>query len=108
MVTRLHGATPPWTPGQIVLAAATSAEILVDWGQTRDALARGHSELNPVIGPHPSPEWLALYNGLAIPGMLAVGAFLSPRWRTVWFVGLAVMQTVTVTRNVMLGFHVNF
>ena len=109
MLARLAAAaTPPWSPGQIALAATTSAEILVDWGQTRYALLNGHSELNPVIGPHPSPEWLMLYNGLAISGMLAVGALLSPRWRTVWFAGIAVMQTVTVARSAMLGFQVHF
>jgi hypothetical protein len=107
--TRLPiGAAEPWTPTQMALAALTSAEIVIDWGQTRDALSRGHYELNPVLGRHPSDAWLTAYNTLAIPGVVAVGALLSSPWRTVWFAGVAAMETVCVTRNAALGFRVHF
>jgi hypothetical protein len=101
-------ATPSWTPVQIALAAVSSVEVLADWGQTRDVLARGGHELNPVLGPHPTPERLAAYNAFAISGMLGVGALLAPQWRTVWFASVAVMEAVSVGRNAMLGFHVSF
>jgi hypothetical protein len=107
--TRLPiGAPHAWTPSQTALAALTSAEILVDWGQTRDALNLGHAELNPVLGRHPSAARLAVYNAIAIPGTLGIGALVSSQWRTVWFASVAVMETAVVTRNAILGFQVHF
>jgi len=113
ILSLLSGRIPPsptlaWTPGQFALATVTAAEIVVDWGQTRDALSRGRRELNPVLGSHPSSARLAVYNAVVIPGMLAVGSFLPERWRTLWFATLFVMQTACVTRNVALGFNVRF
>jgi hypothetical protein len=93
---------------QVALAAVSSIGVLVDWGQTRDVMARGGHELNPVLGPYPTPERLAAYNALAISGIVTVGTLLAPPWRIVWFGSVAVMEAVSVARNAALGFHVRF
>jgi hypothetical protein len=93
---------------QVALAAVSSVEVVADWGQTRDVLARGGHELNPVLGPYPTSERLAAYNAFAISGMLTVGALFPAPWRAVWFGSVAVMEAVCVGRNAALGFHVHF
>jgi hypothetical protein len=53
----------PWTKKQILLEVASETMILMDYGQTLN-IARNpqkYSEMNPIIGRHPSTEAVSRY-----------------------------------------------
>lgn len=56
-----------------VLWATSSVLIVVDWGQTHDAIERGHGESNPLLGSFPTHGALNRY----MAGVLAANALVT-------------------------------
>ena len=97
-----------WTPTNVVVASSAGVSLLVDWAQTRQALRRGWTETNPVLGPRPSSARLTLYNLVALPTVAGIGACLPTGWRTVWYAAVTLLETANITRNAALGLHIGF
>ena len=106
------GAFDPWSKQDAVLEATYLAVHLLDWGQTRDIVARekeGYYEAaNPVLGKHPS---MAAVNAWFIGSSLAhIGiTHVLPKQARPWFQGVTLgIATGCVIRNYSIGLNVRF
>lgn len=82
--------------------AVSTAALACDFGQTRQAAARGwegQHEANPIMGPTPSQTTVGLYFASAA-ALNAVAWWLTPeRWRSAAPTGVVVLQANVVGRN---------
>src|SRR5262245_61289754 len=89
-----------WKPAHIALAAGFVTTLWIDAAQTREAMALGYREMNPILGPHPSEGQINTYTVLAGLTVMGVAAAVSPRWRP-WVLGAALaVQVVTIAATV--------
>ena len=91
------------------LEAAFIGTVLLDWQQTRWALANGHYERNPILGKYPSR---AKVNAAAFGAIAAHGAisYLTPRrYRWMWqYVTFVAEGGVVLQNSFEVGFHFRF
>lgn len=91
-----------WTRADTARESVVIALIAVDVGTTMMQLDRGGYERNPVIGRFPSHARLLTLAATAAAGH-ALTAWILPRpYREVWQVGIAVVEGVTITGNVLV------
>jgi hypothetical protein len=90
-----HLSTRDWA-----LLAATSALIVVDWGQTLEGQRRGHTEANPIfLTPRPSPLQLHLMIGAGLLGNLAVSQIRAGSNRMLLWGVILVAESIAVISN---------
>jgi hypothetical protein len=78
--------------------------VLVDWCTTTSGLYhKGFSELNPLLGQHPSRTKLASGAIASIVGHAAVSYALPKPWRNIWQFAFIVVETDAVRHNVSVG-----
>jgi len=58
-----------WTAREKILGISYITLNVVDLGQTIYGLNRGCSEMNPLLGKHPTPEKLYLLKGISLGAM---------------------------------------
>src|SRR5437867_5046372 len=95
-----------WSAGDVALASAFTAALLIDAGQTR-GLARGgwqtFREMNPILGPRPSVGQVNTYTAVAGLTVLGVAAVLPARLRR-WLLGAALgVEMFTIAGTVREG-----
>ena len=97
-----------WRPSHIALAAGFATALWIDAAQTRDAMALGYREANPILGPHPSQGQVNTYTVIAGLTVLGVAAVASPRMRP-WVLATAlVVEAATVALTVRQGISITF
>ena len=99
-----------WTPADKSLLAASTALLIIDWGQTRYIAknpTRFH-ELNPILGRHPSIGRVNTYFAGAIIGNYLLADWLGPTNRKLYLGGITALETVVVIRNKGIGIKVAF
>jgi hypothetical protein len=88
-------ASSPWTPTQYVLEGAYQAALLCDWRQTSDfhktwvpvwgnRIDYGVTEVNPMLGRHPSQARINEMCALSSIGHVVVSEVLPGEWRNIW------------------------
>ena len=80
-----------WRPGEIALAGAFTAALLLDAAQTRRLARggwRGFYETNPILGTRPSEGRINTYTAVAGLSVLGAAAVAPKRLRP-WVLGLA-------------------
>lgn len=73
----------------------------IDWKQTRQIAKHSetHSEINPIIGPHPSLVAVNRYCLTSALLHIAITHVLPHDWRECWLVGSVVVKFGIVNRN---------
>jgi hypothetical protein len=89
----------------IYLIAAYAVLHVLDWGQTRTiALNPGKwSELNPILGPHPTLARVNIYFTLALVAFVALALLVPVDWGTGFALGCVIVEAFMVVRNHILG-----
>lgn len=100
----------PMTKEQKVTQGAYLSVHAIDWGQTRYIAKNpgGHSELNPILGEHPSVGEVDRY--MAATALLHTGITksLPSKYRKYWQIFTIGVEAGTVTRNIQMGVKVDF
>src|SRR5512133_3679909 len=94
-----------WSRGDTYRQLAFSSIVLVDWSQTIDFTQnKGLSEMNPILGEHPSRARINTLIPLAILGHAAV-SYMLPKGdlRGVWQSVFISLEIGAVSRNVIYG-----
>jgi hypothetical protein len=73
-----------WTWHDTVLEATYFGVQAVDWMQTRNFLARGDLETNPILGSRPSRGALLGYNLVTLTLHAAISYALPKPYREIW------------------------
>ena len=99
----------PWTPEQKWAELAIAGTFLVDSRQTQQtACEPGRWECNPVLGLHPSPQFI---NGYFI-GALALHALavevMPDSWRRPFQAGTLGLELGVIAHNFSIGLNVRF
>jgi hypothetical protein len=97
-----------WTATDTALEASLVLVLTVDWMQTRTDVAPRCWELNPLLGRCPSPFAVDIYFAGLVVLHVAVAILLPHPWRTLWQVLLLLKETITITRNHVLGIRVRW
>ncbi len=84
--------------------------LAIDWGQTRDIVARPDEfyETNPFLGPHPPRSRVDAYFAGWILANCAVTRLLEGDLRKAWLWSINTIQLGVVQNNVNIGLKVNF
>ncbi len=84
--------------------------LAIDWGQTRDIVARPDEfyETNPFLGPHPRRSRVDAYFAGWILANCAVTRLLEGDLRKAWLWSINTIQLGVVQNNVNIGLKVNF
>ncbi|HYK82202.1 MAG TPA: hypothetical protein VEU55_03585 [Gemmatimonadales bacterium] len=97
-----------WRAPDVALAGAFTAALWIDAAQTREAIRRGYSELNPILGRHPSVGQVNTYTALAGLTTLGVAAVAPARKRLWLLAAVLAVETVAITANAQAGIAVKF
>jgi hypothetical protein len=105
---RLSPDARSWSVPYLAIAGAFTVALWIDAAQTREALGRGYTELNPVLGPHPSAGRVNTYTAVAGLTVLGTAAAAPPRLRP-WLLGAALaVETLAIAGNVHAGIAMKF
>jgi len=97
-----------WRPAHVALATGFAAALWIDAAQTRDAMARGYREVNPILGPHPSEGQINTYTVIAGLTVIGVAAAVPPRVRP-WVLAAALaVEAATITATLHQGIAITF
>jgi hypothetical protein len=97
-----------WNTSHVALAGAFTLALWVDAAQTREAMARGFQETNPILGPHPSVGRINSYTAVAGLTVLGAAAALPARFRS-WVLGAALaVETFAIAGTVRQGIAIRF
>lgn len=106
----LRGGEYAWTKTDTAREVVWMALHAVDWGQTLEIARnpRDYSEMNPVLGDHPSVGKVNLYMGAWAVAHPLVSYLLPRTWRDTWqYLTIGVSFTCTAN-NFNLGLKVKF
>ena len=110
IVSNKSHAGDSWDKTDKVLATGAVGLLIVDWGQTR-YIAKNpekHSEMNPILGDHPSVGRVDAYFALATLGTIALAEILPRDYRKLFLSGVIGLELGVVARNHHLGIRVAF
>jgi hypothetical protein len=109
LVASPAAARDPWTNPDTAAEAGFVAVVLLDWQQTRAALASGHVELNPIIGQHPSRARL---DAMVLGGVVAhavIARVLPQPYRRAWqYVTIGVEVAALANNAAHVGLRFGF
>lgn len=88
-----------WTKEDTLRELATLGLIGMDWHQTRDFRAKGHPEINPILGRYPSRARVNTLIGAAMIGHPIVARLLPKKWRRAFQYGTIAAETLAVGNN---------
>jgi len=88
----------PWTKGEKILLVASILAAGADYYTTERCLDRGGSEMNPLIGEHPTDTQLFLKGWGGYAGLIIITHY-SGKWRPVFLGGLIVLNTGFAIHN---------
>lgn len=111
-----------WTGEEKAALAASTAFLVMDWGQTRriaterviedrwNGRVEGWrwTEHNPILGPHPSLGRVNMYFGSVIIGNYLVADSLKGEDRFGWLMGIGAFELATVLANKRVGISWKF
>jgi hypothetical protein len=101
-----------WTTEEKEWFALSTIVQSIDYGTTRDMLYkqadRGYYELNPLIGPHPSPGRLAAFQVGAIVGNYFLSDWLGHENRLFWLKTHVAVELVIIGHNLSIGARLGF
>ena len=92
-----------WKPSHVVLATGFATALWIDAAQTRNAMALGYREANPILGPHPSEGQINTYTAVAALTVIGVAAVVPPRVRPWVLAGALAVEAVTIAATVHQG-----
>jgi hypothetical protein len=97
-----------WTNTDMAMQATVTAALIVDWHQTREAMAnpQAYREMNPMIGH--SARAVNQYFAGAIIGSAALAYVLPQPWRERFQAGTLAVEIVAIGHNKSLGLRVSF
>jgi hypothetical protein len=99
------GYFPSWTTAEKWWLAASTAAMVVDWGQTRHIASHPEtfSERNTILGSHPSQGTVDAYFAAGLIGTALIAYALPRGWRTAFLIGTTALSVGCVVNNVGLG-----
>lgn len=82
----------------------------MDWSQTQQVATHPllYSEMNPILGSHPSLEAINIYFPSAMALHALVAYALPKPWREVWQTMWIGIETYTVYTNATIGLRIKF
>lgn len=97
-----------WTTKDTIMQAAVTTSLVIDWHQTRQAMAdpQRYREMNPLIG-HRARAVNQYFAG-AIIGSAALAYVLPQPWRERVQAGQIGMELIVIGHNKALGLRVAF
>ena len=93
----------------LLQGVATTLNV-IDWGQTLDIAEKPdeYSEINPILGKHPSRAEVNRYMACSMTLRLLIAHVLPSKYRNYWL-GASIMVTgYLVGHNYHLGLRANF
>lgn len=99
-----------WTKTDTAFQAGYLILHVIDWGMTRDIAKNPDKfhELNPLIGRHPSVEWVDTYMALSLVGHTVVSYVLPSKYRRWWQITTIGFKGGLVINSFSIGLKVNF
>src|SRR2546421_10215995 len=99
-----------WSIEDTYRQSALTALLIADWSQTRWAMKHPEkfTELNTILGDHPSMGRLNNYATAEIVGHAAISYMLPPEWRKGWQYVWIGVETHAVYRNHKVGVKFSF
>lgn len=103
-------AADPWSNRDVALQLAYTSLHVIDWGQTRYIAQNplNHSEVNKILGEHPSPERVDVYFAGTLIAHVLVTHFLPAKYRPWWQLATISMEGYCVNHNFKAGVKVAF
>jgi hypothetical protein len=103
-------ATGGWTKGDTARHAVLTGTMLIDALQTAKIAREPQrwQEHNPVLGRHPSEDWVAVYFGAAYLLTTLMAIALPPPWRAAWQYVVIGVETACIGNNMSIGLGVGF
>lgn len=97
-----------WTNTDTAMQAAVTAALVIDWRQTRQAMAnpQAYREMNPMIGH--SARAVNQYFAGSIIGSAALAYVLPRPWRERFQAGTLAVEIVAIGRNKSVGLRIGF
>ena len=104
LILAMPAVADEWTEDDTIVQLTLTSVMMVDWMQTMNGVQSGKaSEMNPLLGPHPSRQRINLMIGGAILGHAAVAYILPQPMRRIWQVTVLVAEVGAVAGNATLG-----
>ena len=99
-----------WSKTDTAMEAAFVGLTVMDWGQTRDTAKNPnqYSEVNFILGRHPSLTYVDTYFPVAIVAHGLVSMALPPKYRRYWQVIFIGVEGAAVLNNYKVGLKVDF
>ena len=103
-------AQDPWSTQDYVLEATWLTLHMIDHGQTLDIAKnpRGHYEINPFLGKHPSVENVNVWMGAGYIIHPVITHFLPKKYRPYWQMFTIGVTGSMVFYNYQVGLKINF
>lgn len=100
----------PMTKDQKVMQGTYLGVHAIDWGQTRYIAKHPeeHSELNPILGRHPSTDEVDAYFLSTALLHAGISKSLPSKYRKYWQIFTIGVEVGVVERNMRLGVKVDF
>jgi hypothetical protein len=107
----------PWSKTDVAMEAIYIGLSLVDWGQTLDGEKKGHAEINPWLGEHPSRARINWHFSFSIIGHPFATWFVPSKIkmlglkipaRRIWQSSYVSWQAGIVVHNFNMGLGFNF
>lgn len=99
-----------WSKADTYRQSGVALMLTVDWAQTRKIAQNPdkYSEMNPVLGSHPSTGEVDAYFLTCAVAHTTVAMALPPKYREWWQYVFIGVQAVAVANNVSIGLGVGF
>lgn len=99
-----------WDRTDYLLLATAITAVTIDWAQTR-YIARHpqkYSELNPILGKHPSTGKVDRYFAASLLGTVGIAFALPTNYRKYWLGGVTFVEVGFVLHNKGIGIKADF
>jgi hypothetical protein len=93
-----------WETTDTALEVAVSSLIYKDWQQTKQFVADGDRETNPVLGSRPSQERIDALIGLGYTAQLILAIILPKKARRLGLASLGICELLAVMNNHKRGY----
>ncbi len=99
-----------WTTQNTLLEVTGQTLRLIDFSQTLQIARQPerYSEINPIMGKHPSTEKVCVYFVTYMIGSFAISYFLPEPYRTAWQSINIVLQFPVIAHNFNVGLGIRF
>lgn len=104
----VYGYFEPLNNEEITLEVAFVIVTCMDWDLTRRFRAKGIKEMNPFLGPEPTPAQVDLGIGSAILAHVLITYFLPHEFRRVWQGLFIALELNAVSNSYKLSIEYNY